>query len=151
MPDAVEFVKTMKKTAVDAVDATKPVSVCFGKVEAVAPLRINVEQKMVLGEAQLILSRNVTDYTIPVTADWQTESYTQPSSGGTVGETEPSGDPEHTHKFKTEGTSGNTHTHRIAGRKEMTIHNSLAVGDSVLLLRQQGGQKYIVMDRIGVM
>ena len=30
-----------------------------------------------------------------------------------------------------------------------TIHNSLKVGDKVILLREQGGQKYIVLDKVG--
>ena len=62
LPDAVELVKTMKKAALDAMESSKPVAVYFGEVQSVSPLKINVEQKMILGEAQLILSRNVTDF-----------------------------------------------------------------------------------------
>jgi hypothetical protein len=29
----------------------------------------------------------------------------------------------------------------------ITVHNGLAVGDKVILIRQQGGQKFIVTDR----
>lgn len=87
MPDAVGLVKTIKKTAVEAVEATKPVAVCFGKVESISPLKINVEQKMTLSKAQLVLTE--------------------------------------------------------------TAQDGLAAGDEVILLRQQGGQKYIVLDRIG--
>ena len=32
--------------------------------------------------------------------------------------------------------------------KPMTIRNALKVGDKVLLLRQQGGQSYIILDKI---
>lgn len=56
MPDAVELVKTIKRAALDAVNASKPVEVCFGKVTSASPLKILVEQKMTLGEAQLICS-----------------------------------------------------------------------------------------------
>ena len=31
----------------------------------------------------------------------------------------------------------------------ITIHNGLVVGDKVILIRQQGGQKFVVLDRIG--
>lgn len=41
------------------------------------------------------------------------------------------------------------HEHKVKGKKKMIIHNSLVVGDELLLLRQQGGQKYIVVDRVG--
>ena len=41
------------------------------------------------------------------------------------------------------------HSHTIIEKKKMLIHNSLVVGDELVLLRQQGGQKYIVVDRVG--
>lgn len=127
LPDAVEFVKTMKKAAVEAVEATKPVYIYFGEVLSASPLKINVEQKMILGEAQLILSRNVTDFKTTITVNWSTEN----KSGG-------SGD-----------SSFASHNHGITGKKEITVHNGLVVGDAVILIRQQEGQKFIVWDRVG--
>lgn len=109
MLNANELVKAMKRAALDAMESTKPVNVCFGKVVSVSPLQINIEQKMILGKSQLILSRNVTD-------------------------------------FKTKLT-----LHGYYEKREITIHNALAVGDEVILIRQQEGQKYVVVDRIGVM
>jgi hypothetical protein len=41
-----------------------------------------------------------------------------------------------------------SHKHAV-GKIQITVHNGLVVGDEVILLRQQGGQKYIVVDRIG--
>lgn len=89
LPDAVEFVKVIKKTSVEAVEATKPVNVFFGKVVSVSPLEINVEQKLTLGRLQLIVA-------------------------------------------------------------ERLITEQLKKNDEVILIRQQGGQKYVVIDRIGV-
>lgn len=66
MPDAAKLVRMVKKAAVEAVDATKPVGLCFGTVESISPLKINVEQKMTLGEAQLVLTREATDYRVAV-------------------------------------------------------------------------------------
>lgn len=105
MPDAVKLMKAIKRAAVEAVKATKPAEVCFGRVTEKAPLRILVEQKMILGEAQLVLSRNVTDYVV--------------------------------------------YTDRAGDNLPVTVRNGLAAGDEVILLRQQGGQKYIVVDRVG--
>lgn len=122
MPDAIEFVKIIKKAAIDAMESTKPVNVNFGVVISESPLQISVEQKMILGKNQLILSRAVTDYKIHATVQWETDS---------------GGDPEH--------------NHAVTGTKEVVIHNQLKAGDEVLLIRQQRGQKYIVIDRIGVM
>lgn len=69
MADAVELIKTIKKTAVEAMEATQPANVVFGKVINVSPLQINVEQKMILGKAQLILTKNVTDHTVEMTVN----------------------------------------------------------------------------------
>lgn len=144
-----ELVKAMKKTAVDAMDATKPMNICYGTVEAVNPLKIRVEQKILLGAAQLMLCRNVTEHNIYVTVNCQTESSSQ-ETREEQGMTDPGGIPEHTHNFQVQG-GGASHAHTISGKKEITVHNALSVGDNVIMLRQQGGQKYIVWDRIGGM
>lgn len=131
MPDAVELLKTIKRAALDAVDASKPVQICFGKVTSTSPLKILVEQKLPLGEGQLILCRNVTDHKTYIT-------------GGNI------------QNFYYVGTPPNvstlpvspSHVHAM-GKIQVTVHNGLVVGDEVILLRQQGGQKYIVVDRIG--
>lgn len=101
MGDANEFTKLIKKAAQDAFEASKPVNVFFGNVTSVSPLNINVEQKMTLGENQLVLARSVTNYITNIN-----------------------------------GTN-------------MAVYNALNVGDSVILIRQQGGQKFIVIDRLG--
>lgn len=106
MPEAIELVKIIKKAAIDAVESTKPVQIFFGTVENTNPIRINVEQKMVLGEKQLILTRNVTDYETGIQ----------------------------------EGKEGDI--------KKYIVFNGLQPGDKVLLVRQQGGQKYIVWDKV---
>ena len=132
MPDAVGLVKTIKRAATDAVKAEKPVEVCFGKVTSTSPLQILVEQKMTLGKAQLVLSRNVTDFKTKISAgNIQNYYYT----GGTPPDA------------PTTPVSP-LHVHAV-GKIEITVHNGLVVGDEVILIRQQGGQKYIVMDRVG--
>lgn len=131
MPDAIEFVKTIKRAAVDAVYATKPVEVCFGKVSSASPLKILVEQKMTLGEAQLVLCRNVTDYKTDI-------------SGGNLQNFYYVGSPPNASTLPVSPA----HVHAM-GKIQVTVHNGLVVGDEVILLRQQGGQKYIVVDRIG--
>lgn len=144
MADAYGLVKAMKMAARDEREASKPVSVFFGEIQSVNPLRVNVEQKMMLGEAQLVLARNVTDYDITVTTDWETEQeredhFHQVSIQGGDGGTALDG--------RTEPQSGG-HTHAVAGKRQMTVHNALKAGDTVILLRQQEGQKFIVIDRI---
>lgn len=131
MPDANELVETLKRAALEAVEARKPVNVYFGEVVTASPLKINVEQKMILGEKQLILSRNVTDFKTKISAgNIQNYYYTgSTTDSGTAPVSPP-------------------HVHAV-GKIEITVHNGLVDGDEVILLRQQEGQKFIVWDRIG--
>ena len=136
LADATGLVEKIKKAAQEANEAAKPVNICFGEVVGKSPLKINVEQKMVLGEGQLVLTRNVTDYMTTVTVQWEAD------------------EDRARHKHKESGGNDTeyaeaAHTHGIVGQKNFLIHNALEVGDEVILLRQQGGQKYIVLDRIG--
>lgn len=130
MPDMGEFVKAIKKASVEAMEASKPVNVCFGTVTSASPLQINVEQKMTIGEAQIVLTRNVTDYTTSIT-------------GGNIKNYYYTGDIE----SGTAPVSPN-HVHAI-GKVNIKVHNALQVGDEVVLIRQQEGQKFIVIDRLG--
>ena len=41
-----------------------------------------------------------------------------------------------------------SHAHKVSGKKEVTVHGALKVGDKVALLRKQGGQSYFVVDRV---
>lgn len=130
MPDANELVDTLKRAAVEAVEAGKPVNVYFGEVVSASPLKINVEQKMILGEKQLVLSRNVTDFKTKITAgNIKNYYYTVDVNSGTA-------------------PVSPLHVHAV-GMIEITVHNGLAVGDGVILIRQQEGQRFIVVDRIG--
>lgn len=136
LADANGLVEAMKRAARDEREASKPVNVCFGQVVSISPLKINVEQKMSLSKEQLVLTRNVTDYMTTVTVQWE------------------SGEEKirHRHKNK-DGTDTDyeeiLHSHSIVGQKNFLMHNALEVGEEVVLIRQQGGQKYIVIDRIG--
>jgi hypothetical protein len=43
--------------------------------------------------------------------------------------------------------AADSHTHEYKGRKKFIVHNGLKLGDSVILVKMQGGQKYIVLDK----
>ena len=131
LADANELVETLKRAAVEAMEAKKPVNVYFGEVVSAAPLKINVEQKMVLGEKQLILSRTVTNFKTSITGgNIKNYYYTGSTTDSGTAPVSPS------------------HVHAV-GKIEITVHNGLVVGDEVILIRQQEGQKFIVLDRIG--
>ena len=116
--DYSEFLKLIKQAAVEAVEAGNPAAICYGQVTSVSPLKILADQKMTLGSAQLVVPEHLTDYEIEVTVK----------------------------DWNTETAS--SHTHPIKGKKKVVMHGALKSGDKVLLVREQGGQKYIVIDRM---
>ena len=120
------FLNDVKRAAVEAVLAGKPFSFTLGQVKSVSPLKIQVDQKLELTAAQLILTNAVRDYTVSMTIDHTTEEV--------VKEPEPPPITEHTHYYK--------------GTKKFRVHLALKAGETVLLLRADGGQKYIVLDRV---
>lgn len=128
MPDTDVLVRLMKKAAVDAVKEGQPCSVTYGTVKSTAPLVIQVsgDEKHNLTKEFLYLTRNVKDHVVEMTVDHVTEA-----KGGGSGE-----------------AAFSSHTHDYKGRKKFLVHNDLLVGEKVLLLMVQGGNKYIVLDRM---
>lgn len=78
----------IKQIAVDAINASKPTTICFGDVVSINPLSIRINQLLTLTPSTLIMTS--------------------------------------------------------------TVKGKLAVGDEVILIRQQGGQKYLVLDKYEV-
>ena len=132
MPDMVQLVK---KAAVEAVEAAKPVQFLFGQVISASPLKIQVDQKSIYTEKMLVLTRNVTEHEIDISISAQSVVIS------------------HGHPVTDTYTGGGTaqqinHNHPIKGRKKIKIHNGLVVGDWVVMARIQKGKKYVVLDRI---
>lgn len=125
--NSLDLLKLIKKASVDSVNAKKPVNILYGVVLAKKPLQVQIEQKLILEESQLVLTRNVTDYSVNMIVDHQTESV----SGG-------SGD-----------SSFSSHSHKYSGEKTFSVLNALQEGEKVVLFRIQDGQKYIILDRVG--
>ncbi len=123
LPNPVEVVK---RAAVEAVEAQKPVHLLFGQVISASPLKIQVDQKSIYTEKMLVLTRNVTDFEVDMTVSHITLN----RAGG-------SGDPAFA-----------SHNHDYKGKKKFKVHNALIKGDWVLLGRIQGGKRFVVIDRI---
>lgn len=128
--DVNDLLCSIKKAAVEAVEASKPTALVFGKVTSSSPLKINIEQKMTLSSAQLVLTRNVTDFKTAI-------------SGGNIQNFFYVG----TYPDITTQSVSPSHVHAM-GTVQVTVHNALKVGDEVVLMRMQGGQKYLVLDRV---
>ena len=138
-----DIIEAVKIAAINAVKAGKPVEISFGTVTSTTPLIIDKEQKIQLRDPQLTLTRNVTDYEIEMSISHYTENEGQHTHGYFDSDTG-----QGSSGSATRSTDATTHRHAYAGRKMFTVHNSLVIGDKVLLLRVQGGQKYVVWDRV---
>lgn len=124
--DMNKFLSDIKRASVEAVYAGKPFAFMLGTVTSTSPLKVQIDQKLELTASQLILTNAVRDYTVYLTGEHETES----ASGG-------SGQ-----------ASFASHKHAYKGRKKYQIHLALKVGERVLLLRTDGGQKFIILDRV---
>ena len=43
------------------------------------------------------------------------------------------------------------HSHPVAGKKQAKVHLALKSGEQVILLRMQGGGRYLVLGRVGAL
>lgn len=120
MLDSKNLVELIKQISADTEKTASPCDFCYGKVISESPIQILVEQKLTLSEMQLVLTRNVTDFEIEV--DFKDEKVLKNEPAPTA------------------------HEH-IIGKHKITVPNSLKTGELVILLRQRGGQKYLVLDR----
>lgn len=163
MPNLVELIQQIAK---DTNNSLSLADVLFGTVTSTSPLKILIEQKLELSEEFLILTKNVKDYTVDVSMEWDTESKSMNanhshSMSGNVSVNSSATvnpNPENISVSISNDTSNNlsvgqknidlTHRHGISGRKSLTIHNALKNGDKVILIQQQGGQKFIVLDKV---
>lgn len=118
MPNLIEIIK---KTSLDAVENSKPMIAIIGVVESIGPLTIRIDQKSILEQDDLILTKNVVDYNIDMTVD---------------------------HVTDVNSSLEEPHSHDYKGEKSFKIHNALEINDSVILLRVQGDQRYIVLDKV---
>lgn len=95
----------IKKAALDVVNANKPVEILYGTVETASPLAIRVNQTTLLQEINLVLTRNVSNYSIQF-------------------------------------------LEATLGTSTLYLQNSLVQGEKVVLIKLQGGQDYLVLDRV---
>lgn len=122
----------IKKLAVDAGEESAPVVLLYGIVESSNPLKINVDQRLPLTEDFLILTNNVKDYKTKI-------SFNNPGIKNIV---------KNYSMDNTVGTNYKLAFQDSSVENEVTIYNGLKKGEKVILLRVQGGQQYIVLDRV---
>jgi hypothetical protein len=112
----------MKQAGVGAVEAGNPVAVLFGEVESSKPLAVRVDQRFTLPAAFLIVPESLFPYELELQHE---HGYVDSTGTGTA----------------------NRKTDRALSEPTV-IRRGLEEGDKVLLLRIQGGQQYVVLDRV---
>lgn len=127
----------IKQAGVDAVGATNPVAVMFGTVTKVNPLEVNVEQRFTLTEDFLVIPESL------IMLRGSQGTFDMSLKGNVL--TGPVVEDESEEKW--------TGSMRIYGAELKATRGSLqlepfSVGDKLILLRIQGGQKYVVLDRV---
>ena len=156
------LVDAIKKISQGAEEASAPCNVLYGIVTSINPLEITIEQKLKLTSEFLVLTKNVTDYSVDVSIDWDTESkslnanhsHSADANVSVNSSISPNPDSQtinnnvETNIEINETKIGLSHAHSITGTKRMTIHNALKKNDTVILIQKRGGQEYIVLDKI---
>lgn len=134
------LIEIIKKAAIEANDQSKPVTLCFGTVTKVDPVVIKITPTLTISEefGQVTIPRQCTDYETSITL------LSPSGSGDLPWKTELAEDPSAPNPL-----AFSPHYHDIAGKHTVKIHNKLKVDDIVILARQQGGQHYFVLDKVG--
>ena len=57
-----DIIKSIRKIVLQSIAAQKPANIIYGTVISISPLRVQVDQKLILEKAQLKLTRAVKDY-----------------------------------------------------------------------------------------
>ncbi|MDR9857819.1 DUF2577 domain-containing protein [Paenibacillus sp. VCA1] len=118
-----DLLSTVKKAAMDAMAAGNPAAVMFGEVINTDPLEVNVDQRFTLPADFLLVPESLIHYEI---------------------------DLHHSHEYTDDSGSGTStkQTKPALPEKPIVIRRGLEAGDKLLLLRVQGGQQYVILDRV---
>ncbi len=117
------LLSTIKQASTAAMAASNPAAVLFGSVTGEAPLQIQVDQRFTLPAEFLIVPETLMHYEVQL---------------------------RHTHRYVDDSTSGSSTktTESALPEEPLVIRRGLEIGDKVLLLRVQGGQQYVILDRV---
>lgn len=113
-----DLLDIIKKAGIQGVSAGNPVNILTGEVKSINPLSVSVDQRFILDADFLVVPERLTRYEI---------------------------DLKHFHYYP-EGT--NSEKTETALNDKIVIRTGLAVSNKVLLIRVQGGQKYVILDKV---
>ena len=129
------FLKIVQDIAAKVYNNSEPSDIEFGTVESIEPLVIRISEMITLNENQLILTNLVKDFEVDIEVSHRTEN---DDILNTL----------HDHPGVPQNSFDSHHYHDYKGRKKIKIYMGLKVGEGVILLKKQGGQRRLVIDRI---
>ena len=114
-----QLIDSIKTIVKNYLDSADLCDFLFGEVKSGVPASIELEaNKLMLEESFLIIPKHLTDYEQEIEVEWDTDNGGSPA-----------------------------HSHPVSGTKKIKVKNALQLAERVILIRQQGGQKYLVIDR----
>lgn len=125
------MISLIKQAAAEAVEQGAPMNVVYGTVESIDPLKIQIDDSFPIMEGEIILTSSVRDRKTKISFD-------------NLGiENIVDGYLTSNPSMKIDRLSFQQNI-----KNEITIYDGLKAGERVILLRVQGGQKFIVWDRL---
>lgn len=149
LSDCSEIIKVIKQAGIEAVETKKPSAILFGTVQSIEPLSIFIDQKTILEADELILVRNVTDFQTEISFDDSSikneiQIGNRPLAPDGVLTVNPDTGAEESSPAILKGKL--SFQEKI--RHKITVYNSLKIGEKVIVQRMQGGQRFVILDRV---
>lgn len=137
------IIEIIKMAAMDVIENSNPCDLRFGTVSSISPLKVKVTNDFIIPEQLLVVPEHLTNHDLYTNVGGSNESGTGSINMSVQGET----------LFITTGGTEvvddeSTEIIEPVDNRTLTIYNSLEVGDKVILLRNQGGSSYVILDRI---
>lgn len=146
--DSRDIVQSIRSIASSVQSNSKPVDFFFGTVVSEKPLKILVEQKLLLSEKQLILMRNTSDYETEISFD-NPEIMQEIEIKGlnSLGEIDLNGSPQKLNILQDNAQIKCFISNKAKTKHKITVYNGLKNGEKVILARFFGGEKFLILDR----
>lgn len=146
------IIEIIKVAAMDAIENSKPCDIRFGTVSSISPLKVKVSNDFIIPESLLIVPEHLTDHSMlgNVGGDGTSGSDGSGTSVSMTVENETLIITTNSANVVNESTEPTETTEEVdfVDERTLTVYNSLQVGDNVVLLRNQGGSSYLILDRV---
>ena len=159
------MVEIMKMAAMDAIENSKPCDLRFGTVISVNPLKVQITSELIIPESLIVVPEYLTDYSVNVNMGMSNQSilpnYLKGLNASVSEErlvfsiVEASSVIVSNEKliFSTNESANDVVVESAEDvekidERTLTVYNTLKIGDKVVLIRNQGGKVYYILDRV---